>query len=267
MYNYKTLTGELTPVQMHGGVHVKRDDLFEVAGVNGGKARTCYYLATREPRPKGLITSGARGSPQANIVASIARYLGVPCRVHMPSGELSEQGLLAQQAGAEIIQHKPGYNSVIVKRARDDALALGWREIPFGMECQEAVVQTSHETRSISELNLQKYIKRIVVTVGSGMSLAGILHGLQHIVGVELPVLGVVVGADPYKRLNSFAPFGWYHQVTIERSPLPYRDNAKECQLGDLMLDEVYEAKCLPYLQHTDLFWVVGSRNRLERGT
>lgn len=80
----------LTPVEeLHGGVWAKRDDLFTVAGVSGGKARSCYYLATRDPSTKGLVTAGSRASPQVNIVAHIAAHLGLPCRVHTPTGALS----------------------------------------------------------------------------------------------------------------------------------------------------------------------------------
>jgi len=50
--------------------------------------------------------------------------------------------------------------------------------------------------------------RRIVVPVGSGLSLAGVLIGLQFI-GRVVPVLGVVVGRDPARLLNKFAPQSW----------------------------------------------------------
>jgi hypothetical protein len=128
-----------TPVERRGNVWVKRDDLFSVAGVSGGKVRSCWHLAQGAT---GLVTAGSRSSPQVNIVAHIAKALGIPCRVHTPAGDLSPEVLSAQAAGAEVVQHKAGYNNVIIKRARDDAKAQGWREIPFGMECTEAVTQT-----------------------------------------------------------------------------------------------------------------------------
>jgi len=241
-------------------IYIKRDDLFSIAGVNGGKVRSCFYLATHPDVPKGLVTAGARSSPQANIVARLARHLGIPCRIHMPSGEMSEQGLLAQEAGAEIIQHRAGYNSVIVKRARDDALRLGWREIPFGMECWEAVNETAKEV----EPDFQYRFRRIVIPVGSGMSLCGVLTGLRD-THQAIPVLGVIVGASPLKRLNKYAPMNWQNQVTLVNSGFTYHTKAKDCYIGDIELDSIYEAKCLRFLTSGDLLWVVGSRNKRFR--
>lgn len=230
-----------------------------VAGVNGGKVRSCYHLATTPNVPKGLVTAGARSSPQANIVAHIARELGIPCRIHMPSGELQEQGELAREAGAEIVQHKPGYNTVIVKRARDDAAVRGWREIPFGMECAAAVGQTATQITS----DMQDKFGRIVVPVGSGMTLCGILHGLRVTGQTSIPVVGVAVGADPTKRLDRYAPIGWRHNVTLVTPEEKYHEEAfGPHDVEGVSVDPIYEAKCIPYLKRGDLFWIVGSRNR-----
>ena len=241
----------LTPIEQVGDVWLKRDDLFDVAGVRGGKARTCWALAQGAV---GLVTAGSRQSPQVNIVAHIARALGVPCRVHTPTGELSPEVRQAQEWGAEIVQHKAGYNNVIIARAREDARRLGWTEIPFGMECEEAVTQTRQQAA-----NLPEEATRLVVPVGSGMSLAGVLWGLRDH-GLALPVLGVCVGADPTKRLDKYAPPGWRDMVTLEHSPLDYHSAAPETRLEEITLDAIYEAKCLPFLEPGDCLWVVGVR-------
>lgn len=241
----------LTPVQKVGDLWVKRDDLFSVAGVRGGKARTCWALAKGAA---GLVTAGSRQSPQVNIVAHIARELGVPCRVHTPTGELSPEVRQAQECGAEVVQHKAGYNNVIIARAREDAQRLGWTEIPFGMECKEAVAQTRRQVA-----NLPAEAKRLVIPVGSGMSLAGVLWGL-HDHNINIPVLGVCVGADPTKRLDKYAPPDWREMVTLKKSPLDYHKAAPDTSLGDIVLDEIYEAKCLPFLEPGDCLWVVGIR-------
>ena len=49
---------DLTPIEQHGPLYVKRDDLFEIAGVRGGKARTCWALA------QGAKRSGNSRQPQ-----------------------------------------------------------------------------------------------------------------------------------------------------------------------------------------------------------
>lgn len=247
---------DLTPVELHAGHLVKRDDLFSVAGVCGGKVRTCWHLAEGA---EGLVTAGSRSSPQANIVAHVAKALGIPSRIHTPEGELSPELLAAQAAGAEVVQHQAGRNSVIVSRARKDAEESAWREIPFGMECQEAVEATAAQ---VANLPWGKF-RRLVVPVGSGMSLAGILHGLARAGQSELPVLGVRVGADPEKRLDRYAPEGWRSQVELVKSGHKY-DELVEASLGTLQLDPVYEAKALEHLAEGDLFWIVGIRQTRE---
>jgi hypothetical protein len=143
---------------------------------------------------------------------------------------------------------------VIVSRAHEDAEKTGWTEIPFGMECEEAVKQTRKQVK-----NIPNDVKRIVMVVGSGMSLSGVLHGLND-EGLSIPVVGISVGADPEERLNTYAPKNWREMVTIIKCPLDYHDEANGNILGDIILDPIYEGKCLPYLEPGDLFWVVGVR-------
>jgi 1-aminocyclopropane-1-carboxylate deaminase/D-cysteine desulfhydrase-like pyridoxal-dependent ACC family enzyme len=245
------VTEGLTPIQERGNYWFKRDDLAEYAGIRGGKARTCWHLAQGAT---GLVTAGSRASPQVNIVAHVAKALGIPARAHTPNGDLSSEVEEAQAAGAEIIQHKAGYNNVIIARAREDAAERGWREIPFGMECEEAVKQTSGQVQDIPA-----GVKRIVMPVGSGMSLAGVLTGLKN-AGLNIPVLGVVVGADPIKRLNKYAPKGWQAMVTLVPSGVDYHDEATTKVIEGIRLDPIYEAKCIPFMQPDDLLWIVGIR-------
>ncbi len=245
----------ITPIEKHDSYWIKRDDMFCIAGMYGGKVRTCWNLAQGAT---GLVTAGSRQSPQANIVAHIANYLNIPSRIHTPTGELSAELKAAQKVGAQIIQHKAGYNNVIISRAKKDALETGYREIPFGMECQEAIIQTSKQVH-----NLPKEIKRIIIPVGSGMSLAGLLTGLSSISESNIPVIGIQVGADPIKRLNKYAPFGWQLQCKIIKSNLDYHKEANIYNINNLILDPIYEAKCIPFLEPNDLFWVVGIRQTI----
>jgi hypothetical protein len=247
---------ELTPVEEYqlaagGSVWVKRDDLFEVAGARGGKARTCWRLAQGAV---GLVTAGSRASPQATIVAQVAHELGVPARLHMPAGEPTDEQALATALGAELVEHRPGHNSVIVARAREDAAERGWREIPFGMECEEAVEATSWQVAG-----LPPDARRVVVPVGSGMSLAGILYGLEQY-GMSIPVLGVVVGADPDKRLDRWAPADWRERVALVPAGSDYHEARTEHEVVGLELDAHYEAKAAAFLRPGDLLWCVGLR-------
>lgn len=251
------MTADLTPVEHHGGVWVKRDDLFSVAGAPGGKARTCWHLATRDGHPDGLVTAGSRSSPQVNIVARIARELEVPCRVHTPRGVPGPEVAQAVRLGAVRVEQHPGYNTVLIKRAADDAHGRGWTLIPFGMETPAAVTQTAGQVANLP----WPRIDRIVVPVGSGMSLAGILTGLRDwtLPRGRPPVLGVVVGADPRRRLRRYAPPGWEDMVDLIDAGVPY-DRATPATLDGIELDPIYEAKCLRFLEDRDLLWIVGVR-------
>lgn len=246
----------LTPIEKHGSCLVKRDDLFEVAGVRGGKARTCWVLSQGA---KGLVTAGARHSPQINIVAHIGKELGLNVKVFTGIGELTPELKEAKDFGVELYQVKPAYNSVLIARAKSKALETGYTYIPFGMECEEAVVQTSKQVENIPD-----EVKRIVVPVGSGMSLAGILSGLIKFKKEHIKVLGIIVGAKPFKRLDKYAPPNWDKMVEFRTSFLRYNETSPRLHLGDLVLDPIYESKCLPYLTSDDLLWVVGIRNRVD---
>lgn len=245
-----------TPVERRGGMWFKRDDLFRVAGVRGGKVRTCWHLAQGAT---GLVTAGSRASPQVNIVAHVAARLGIPCRAHTPQGDASPEVRAAIAVGAERVAWPAGYNTVIIARAQADAAARGWREIPFGMECQEAVDATRAQVAS-----LPPGVGRIVIPVGSGMSLAGVLWGLVD-TGHRARVLGVVVGADPGKRLRRWAPPGWEQRVRLIPAGVDYHSPARGSGvLHGVQLDPIYEAKCIPFLAPGDLLWCVGLRQTAE---
>lgn len=244
-----------SPVERHGDLWVKRDDLFVSAGRCGGKVRTCARLAERAA--VGVVTAGSRSSPQVEIVASVAAALGLRCRCHIPTGPATAQTAAAEEAGATIVRHRAGYNNVIIARAREDAALRGWTEIPFGMECAEAVEATAGQVANVAPLPW----RRLVVPVGSGMSLAGILAGLAA-AGDDRPVLGVVVGASPARRLDRWAR-GWRRRPGVElvEAGIDYHRAAPETALpSGLELDPIYEAKCLPWLLPGDLFWIVGRR-------
>lgn len=249
----------LTPIEHHGEHYIKRDDRYVAYGESGGKARTCRHILETHLERGGkplAITAGSRHSPQVAIVANIAVGLGMRCRFHTPAGDTTPEIERALAAGADHIQHMPGYNTVIVARARQDADDHDAAHVPFGMECWEAVHATASQVRHLPE-----GVRRIVVPVGSGMSAAGIVHGLrnEHPRYTALRVIGVQVGADPTKRLDYYAPM-WQLHLDVVPSGLPYEANVTDATLDGIPLDPVYEAKCLPHLEPGDLFWVVGIR-------
>jgi 1-aminocyclopropane-1-carboxylate deaminase/D-cysteine desulfhydrase-like pyridoxal-dependent ACC family enzyme len=238
------------------GVWMKRDDQYVYAGQAGGKVRTCLVLARRQPEVP-LVTASARVSPQQLIVASIAHAMRREAYLHVPASRQKSETLeRAIELGAQVVEHRPGYNTVIAARARQHAAAEGWCHIPFGMECWEAVWQTAQQAESLPV----KEIDRIVVPVGSGMSLAGILTGLATLWPLP-PVLGVVVGADPTRRLDRYAPPFWRQMVELVPAGMDYHEAPACTSLYGVPLDPYYEAKAAAFVEPGDLLWVVGTRN------
>lgn len=248
-----------TPIEKRGDVWLKRDDLHQRAGIRGGKVRACWHLATYGEHPcDGLITASARKSPQAQIVARVAALLGVPARCHMPTGDKTEEMRDAEVHGAELVQHRAGYNNVIISRALADHKERSrWRYIPFGMEHREAMGCTRGQVSSL--LDMPEKPRRIVVTVGSGMSAAGILHGLRDH-DLRIPVLGVRIGADPRKRLDTYAPAMWRQGMQLVTSRHDYAHH-HTADIDGVAMDPHYEAKAVEYVMPGDLFWVIGIRN------
>lgn len=249
---------KLTPVEYYEkeGIWLKRDDLFEVCGVRGGKSRAAYQVIQQliNEGYTTIVTAGSRQSPQCEIVSYICEDLGVECKVFMPRGaETSVIKHINENKCTEIIRVNCGYNNVIIARAREYAEDRGFGYVPFGMECAENVEITSKQVS-----NLPKDMKRLVMPVGSGMSMSSVVTGLVR-EGISVPVLGVRVGKDPSKILSEYAQGLEFLEYEIVTSSVDYHTNV-DAYVGDVNLDPVYEAKCKEFLQEGDCLWVVGHR-------
>jgi len=247
-----------TPIEWVDGVAVKRGDLYKFAGVNGGKIRVIQSMACGAA---GLITSGPRRSSQIYIGARVANVLGIPFRCHLPSGPFTAEMEDVLEHGGEVIQHRCGYNNVLSARAVEDMKGrIGWVMIPLWLRCMQTVKEIRSEV-----YNIPRSVKRVVVTVGSGMSAAAILHGLRDI-KLDISLIGVCVGASPTKTMNTFAPFGWRNQCTLVASNMGYKDMLSGVCYGGIPLDPRYEAKAASYVQKGDLFWIVAHGIHYTRG-
>lgn len=243
-------TPDLTPVERYGEVYIKREDLWSRSGASGGKSRAMFTEA--EGRP-GLITAGARNSAQIERGALVAQALGIPARIHTGHGADTPEIATCRAAGAEVLQAKPGRLTVIRARLREDAEEhKDWAVFPFGMESPVYLQQVAEQTANIPE-----EVQRVVVPYGSGMTLAGVLLGLAD---RDLPVLAVSVGQGSHNYLDKYAPEGWRDRVEVVEHPSDYSDPAPEVMYQGVVLDPLYEAKCIEYLRPGDLLWTVGVR-------
>lgn len=247
-------TPELTPVERHGDQLVKRDDAWCRAGASGAKSRVMFALA--EQGTAGIITAGARRSPQIERAALVAQALGIGCRVHVPDGADTPEIETCRTAGAEVLKHPNGRLTVLRARFRDDTAAHpDWLAVPFGMGSDAYAEDVAAQVA-----NLPAEVTRIVVPCGSGMTTAGILRGLDRHGRADVRVSAVIVGHDPTEYLDRFAPAGWRDRVEFTEADTGFDEDAPVTTLGVLNLDPMYEAKCLPYLRPGDLLWCVGLR-------
>lgn len=246
----------LTPIHKKGGIYFKREDLFEYNGARGAKVRGCLHVIENTKATE-LTTAGSRKSPQVEIVACVAQKKGLKCTVHTPEGEDTSVLKNAAAYGATIIKHKAGYNTVIVARAREYAEKTGAFEVPFGMVTIKTI-----EANKFQVQNIPKEAKRLVIPVGSGMTLATVLTGLKEY-GISIPVLGIWVGKNPEELLEKYAPKGWRENVELIQSEEEYSKEVYN-KINGITVDPIYEAKCIKYLKKDDLLWIVGRRLGLE---
>ena len=248
---------ETTPIEKVGNIYLKRDDKFEIYGVKGGKARSAYQLIKQglEDGYKEFVTAGSRMSPQCELVSCLCQNMNVKCHLFMPKGKDTSVILnINKNDLSEIHRTKIGYNSVICKWSYDYSVENNFCYIPFGMEREENIEVTKHQV-----VNIPKEVKRIVMPVGSGMSFISVANGLEYYNRTDIKILGVSVGKDVTKNIEKYlkAPNVKY---TIVKSDLDYEKEAKIFNIGNVELDKIYEAKCLPFLRDGDLLWIVGKR-------
>ena len=248
----------ITPVEQvehpdGGRIWLKRDDLFEVNGVSGAKARAGLALA-KETGARGFVAAGSRHSPMVSRVARLAQALKIPCRVYTAkANDLSPAERDAVLHGADLIRPSGrGFLKRLIPMAEKDAAERGWEMVRLGLDA-DCYVPTN--ARQIE--NLPTEVKRIVCPVGSGMGLSSVLHGLDRIGRKDVAVLGVRVSDRPVDDLlDRRAPADWRERVKFVESGLPYETPARVTDVGGVRLDPMYEAKCLPHVQPGDLLWL-----------
>ena len=253
---------ELTPVEKRGTHYYKRDDAFVINGVCGGKARVINEIV-RTQKATGetnFVTCGSRDSRQCEALAKICEHYGVHSHLFMPSGKDTDISLsVAATANATIHRTKVGYNTVLMAESRRFADETGACYVPFGMGMEETLMIQSQQVE-----NIPSDVKRIVVPCGGGMNMIAIIKGLERFKRTDVEVVGVQVGANPDKTFNK-----WLQDTLFERCPIDYvfvkaegkyGNAAKETVIDGIELDEMYEAKCIPFLEDGDLLWIVGKK-------
>lgn len=255
-------TNELTTVEKRGSHYYKREDEFVINGVCGGKARVINEIVTRQMSCgyTHFVTCGSRDSRQCEALAKVCELHGVSSHIFMPSGNDTDIIRSIEETKYTTIHRtKVGYNTVLIAESRKYANNTGAFYIPFGMGMIETL-----EIQSKQVENIPLDVKRIVVPCGGGMNMIAVIKGLENIGRTDVEVVGVQVGANPYKTFNAWLPNTLFEECKIKYSFVKadgeYGKAAKVTMIDDVELDNMYEAKCIPFLNDGDMLWIVGRK-------
>jgi hypothetical protein len=270
---------DLTPVEEHGGVFFKREDLFapfDDLPVTGGKVRQCLALVTRrlahikDECDSTIATAASVHSPQSAIVARIAKEFGLKCIIgHGAKQPLKHRPLsICTEFGAELVQLTTAHSftGVLYGRLRELNKKRKFFTIAFGYNAATdptAIIETV--ARQVA--NLPTDMRELVINVGSGVSANAILEGVSR----------YWQGDIGWLRIHLIQPFGYdrkiYHPwcMDVHRWLGDY-DYARRLQLkvGEVDLDQIYESKAFDFWRKQipsrdpTVFWIIGNSNGLR---
>jgi 1-aminocyclopropane-1-carboxylate deaminase/D-cysteine desulfhydrase-like pyridoxal-dependent ACC family enzyme len=181
---------------------VKREDLCGLA-FGGNKTRLMEYVMG-DALERGIDAVVAAAAPQSNklreVAAAAARF-GMAAVVLVDSrAPAQRQGnlLLLELLGAKVRFLEPGQDVLAAQREVQAELeraghkvAVLDRRLEYGALATAAYVDAAHELAlQLAERRLEP--ERILITVGAGMTLAGLVLGLKHL-GAPARVVGVSV--------------------------------------------------------------------------
>jgi 1-aminocyclopropane-1-carboxylate deaminase/D-cysteine desulfhydrase-like pyridoxal-dependent ACC family enzyme len=284
---------KLTPVEEHNGVYFKRDDLFQPFNdieVNGGKLRQCLVLLDQAREEIKIScgnivgTTSSVHSPQLAIVARSAIYNGMQPVIGM--GTISSLDRLkatypiinkSYNIGADIdIMAKVGYASVVEQRLKKKYPHIFL--VKFGINFNKypkAILKPNIDQVE----NLDNY-DNIVLTVGSGITAAGVIQGLKKFEKKFKRLILIQMSNKNQKPLveKLIIPHDFdsifikdvitYNKIKYEYyqdKTYPYSRKVYERIDDELLLDPLYEAKAYQYmnkylkLEGSTLFWLIGN--------
>ena len=274
--HYKELMRYETPVEELNGYIIKRDDLFQVGNIRGGKVRQCMRVVyenlddIKKNYNGGLITGGGLPSPMSSIVSSVAKYFGLKCVVTSPMYDNSKIDYnrinvsLAQKLGATIYgvgNYNPtGFNRDIKELNK----VYDYYEIKFGMQSDYVIDTTSYQAK-----NIPNDLENLICVCGSGLNLLGILKGIVRYKKKIKNVYGISLSHhfnNNKKLFYDTLPRNEKYdgELHIIRSPYSYQKILKS-EID--FIDWTYENKSFVWMQENikpstkTLFWNIGIRN------
>jgi len=257
---------DLTEVQDFGTYWAKREDRFAQFGLDGptgSKVRQYVKMAEAAPGATMIVGCSADSAMQV-YVAAAGKHYKVPAVVYVPARAVRTSSTrYAADMGAELVEIRPGYLSVVRSRARDRAREIG-RVVRWDPNAafRDTVWQCE---------NIPKGVRRVIVPTGSGLTAAAVLAGLcgrrrTRVVAVAvsgMPSASAIVAT----ALRFLCPHGKLLSGSPELPPLdlippgsPYGVGKAAVLPDETLLDPYYAAKALPHVKIGDCLWISGRR-------
>jgi hypothetical protein len=274
--HYEDLMSMETPILQSDGYSVKRDDLFEIGNIRGGKVRQCLKVVydnldeIKNNHNGTIITGCGLPSPQSTITSSVAKYFGLKSVIVSPIYDNKKVDVnrlnvsISQKLGSEIYgvgnPNPSGYKLDVKKLIEEH----NYYEIKFGMDGDSVIDTTSHQVK-----NIPNDLENIVVICGSGLNLLGILKGVVRYKKNVKNIYGITLSKffEENKKIyyDGLSPNEKYDgDLKIVSSPYPYQKLLKS---NKDWIDWVYENKAYTWMLNNlkpskqTLFWCVGVRN------
>jgi 1-aminocyclopropane-1-carboxylate deaminase/D-cysteine desulfhydrase-like pyridoxal-dependent ACC family enzyme len=271
---------DLTPVEEHGGILFKRDDLYAPYGedwITGGKIRQCRHLIEtnldyiKSECGGTIATASSIASPQAPIVSMVAKEFGLESIIgYGNSKNPYKQKAMTEcrDLGSEMVQlsETQGFNNVLYHNLQKLAKERPMFQVLFGYAAQthrESIIGQIAEQVQNVECDV------LYVPMGSAITFTGILEGMTQydkkfkIVGLQ--PFGYDRTKSVYTNLSGFQTEYDFTQVLGNYN---YHKLVKK-NVG-FELDMIYESKSYLMMEEemnpelNNCFWVIGNSNSIR---
>lgn len=282
--SFITNPDELTPIEVHDGLYLKREDLYKPFGdysVNGGKLRQCYKLVNSiKDKYDGVISCCSIYSPQAPITSAVANSFNMKAIIcYGGTNELRLQELpmplISKQFGAELrIISKSGIHKILYNKAKQIALKENLFVVDYGFNIID-YPDIMYEAISSQVENIPDELDNLVITCGSGITTIGVLLGLKKY-NKKVKNIYLVATAPSRDKLikNTLFLYGIFPNYSIidlfHMANFHYEDEVFE-KIDGIELHPNYEAKTFNWLKNNidyknekTLLWIVGSKPNLK---
>lgn len=267
-------TAVLTPVELHDGIWLKREDAHRLpSGVNGSKLRACQHLLSQAKLAgkTRVISAASVLSPQNAMAANVAANLGMECTVILGGTKPSTAGRhraiqIASDYGADFRFIPVGYNPALQRYARMEAGAdPDAYHLQYGITYQPDAsldeIRAFYQLGADQVVNLPESIQTLVIPFGSGNTAAGVLLGLSQSApaGLERIVL-MGIGPDRQQWLSDrLSLLGAKVPVPVEHIALhphfaTYGMNMRE-NLDGVIMHPTYEGKVVRWAKVYQPSW------------